>query len=177
VEVDPQAASLAARIPGLKIHNGELSSAKYPNNFFDVIVMWHVLEHISNTSELLTEIRRILKPDGFLVILVPNIASLEFKVFGINWKGLDLPRHLYHFSPFTLNALLTGSGFRVSKISTQIEAAILEASIRNLLNLERPKIGKGILWKLIRYFLWGLSFILAQIKASGIIVAYARPSK
>ncbi|HEX2914875.1 MAG TPA: class I SAM-dependent methyltransferase [Chloroflexia bacterium] len=176
VEVDEEAAQQAKYLEGLKIHTGDLLSAKFPSNFFDVVVMWHVLEHIANQAEVLLEINRILKPDGYLIIMVPNIASFEFKLFGINWKGLDLPRHLYHFSPTSLKGVLSQTGFKTSRITTQIEPVILEASIRNVFNLERPKAGTGI-WKIIRLLLFGFSFLLSQLNTSGIIVAYAQPYK
>jgi SAM-dependent methyltransferase len=173
VEPDEDAAHRAMQVPGLKIHAGTLESADFPDKFFDVVVLWHVLEHIPNPCEVLNEIRRILKPGGHVLIMVPNIAAFEFKLFGINWMGLDVPRHLYHFSPDTLQRMLTNAGLGVLRVNFQIEAATIESSLRNLMDLKRRDPG-GIGWKIARLFLWGLSFLLAQLKTSGIMVIYAR---
>lgn len=80
---------------------------------FDVITLWHVLEHIYEPSEVLTKIREVLKEDGTLIISVPNIDSLQFKIFGRNTFHLDIPRHFVHYSPKTIRMLLEKNRFNV----------------------------------------------------------------
>ncbi len=173
VEPDADAARKAAQIPNLNIHTGMLEEASFPDAFFDVVVMWHVLEHVPNPAAVLAEIRRILKPGGHAVIMVPNIASLEFKLFGVNWMGLDVPRHLSHFAPKTLGQMLIDVGLSVTRITIQIEPAMIEASLRNALNVKRRERG-GAGWRIARIIFWGLSILLSWLHASGIMVAYAR---
>jgi SAM-dependent methyltransferase len=78
---------------------------------FDVVTMWEALEHVHDPLEVLRQARRLLAPGGKLVVTVPNIDSLPFRWFGHAWYGLDLPRHLTHFAPPTLQLMLRRAGF------------------------------------------------------------------
>lgn len=109
---DLSAAAVAlVRSKGITVHQGDLASARFPDGFFDVVTLWHVLEHLPEPREELAEIRRILRADGLLVVEVPNIASPTFRLCGARWFPLDVPRHLQHFTPRTLARLLRGAGF------------------------------------------------------------------
>ena len=113
VEISEHAARIARRHSGLHVHLGTLEEAAFPDAYFDAVTMWDVLEHLHNPAASLREIERILKPDGVIVIRVPNAASWGARLFGPYWAGLDAPRHLYLFSPRTLSRLLQRTGFRV----------------------------------------------------------------
>ena len=89
----------------------DLSAADYPENYFDAVIIWHVLEHVRNPGEVLLEIARILKPGGRIIVAVPNYSSLQSRWAGSAWFHLDLPRHLYHFPVAALHDLLENSGF------------------------------------------------------------------
>ena len=73
---------------------GDLQSQK-----FDVITLWHVLEHVHDLKHYLSEFNRLLKPNGRLIIAVPNYTSFDAKFYKKYWAAYDVPRHLYHFSP------------------------------------------------------------------------------
>lgn len=73
---------------------------------FDVITMWHVLEHVPKLNERIGQIKKLLKPDGLLVIALPNHLSWDAAHYQNYWAGYDVPRHLYHFSPQTVSTLL-----------------------------------------------------------------------
>jgi len=133
--------------------------------------MWHVLEHLPNPLEALAEVSRLLKPGGWFIAMVPNIASFEFQIFQADWLHLDLPRHLYHFSPRTLQQMLEKANLAALRIAFQIEPLSLEDSLRNLLRIKRQPSGAGL--RYFRGFLWILSFLLAQVQSSGVIVVYA----
>jgi 2-polyprenyl-3-methyl-5-hydroxy-6-metoxy-1,4-benzoquinol methylase len=81
------------------------------SNKFDVITLWHVLEHVHALHETLENFRKILNQDGILVIAVPNHASWDAKHYRHHWAAYDVPRHLYHFTPDTIHRLLTDKGF------------------------------------------------------------------
>jgi 2-polyprenyl-3-methyl-5-hydroxy-6-metoxy-1,4-benzoquinol methylase len=72
---------------------------------FDVITMWHVLEHVHNLNERVEELYSLLKPGGKAIIAVPNCSSFDASTYGNNWAAYDVPRHLYHFTPETIKAL------------------------------------------------------------------------
>ncbi|HYF31445.1 MAG TPA: class I SAM-dependent methyltransferase [Chitinophagaceae bacterium] len=72
---------------------------------FDAITMWHVLEHVHAIHDYLQHIRTILKHGGMLLIAVPNYTSADAKAYGEYWAAYDVPRHLYHFSPGSMQAL------------------------------------------------------------------------
>lgn len=90
----------------------ELEDACYPAGWFDEVIVWHVLEHLSDPRGTLREIRRILKPEGRLIVAVPNYSSLQSRWSGAAWFHLDLPRHLFHFPLAGLRRLLVDTGFR-----------------------------------------------------------------
>lgn len=75
------------------------------NNNFDVITMWHVLEHVHTLNERVLEIYSLLKTGGKAIIAVPNCTSYDASVYGKEWAAYDVPRHLYHFTPKTMKAL------------------------------------------------------------------------
>ena len=81
----------------------------------DCVTLWHVLEHLYEPVMWLKEIKRILKDDGKCIIALPNIQSADAEWFGNEWAALDVPRHLWHFSPATLPAFIKRHGFICKK--------------------------------------------------------------
>ena len=100
---------------GVKVHQGDVASAQFPNDFFDVVTLWHVLEHVPDPTAELTEIYRILRPGGLLVLETPNIASLTFQLCKKSWFPLGIPGHLQHFTPETLNRFIQRAGFSLAR--------------------------------------------------------------
>lgn len=78
---------------------------------FDVVTMWHVFEHNQNPGALLDTFYNLLRPDGLLVIACPNYSSYDAGYYGPYWAGYDVPRHLWHFTPVTMNSLVGKHGF------------------------------------------------------------------
>jgi 2-polyprenyl-3-methyl-5-hydroxy-6-metoxy-1,4-benzoquinol methylase len=76
-----------------------------PSHSKDVITMWHVLEHVPDVQAQITELKRILKPDGVLVVAVPNYKSYDAQYYGAFWAAYDVPRHLWHFSKASIKKL------------------------------------------------------------------------
>jgi 2-polyprenyl-3-methyl-5-hydroxy-6-metoxy-1,4-benzoquinol methylase len=98
--------------------NTDLSGARFPDNSFDAITMSHVIEHVPDPVALLTEVRRILKTPGQLVITTPNLQSFGHQKFQDCWAGLDAPRHLQIFSLPALQMCARKAGFTTMKAST-----------------------------------------------------------
>ena len=84
-----------------------------PNNEYEVITMWHVLEHVHALKPYLNQCFKSLKQNGRLIIAVPNYTSFDAKYYKKYWAAYDLPRHLYHFSPKSINTLLNEIGFEL----------------------------------------------------------------
>lgn len=80
---------------------------------FDVVSMWHVLEHVHELHPYLEKIFSTLKKDGILLIAVPNFESSDARHYASNWAAYDVPRHLYHFSPNSMKVLLEKHGFQI----------------------------------------------------------------
>lgn len=139
IEVSKIAASYAREKFGIDVFVGELREAGYPDEYFDVVTLWHVLAHLPDPSETLAEVNRVLKKDGLLVLTVPNIGGFQAKIFKEFWFHLDVPRHLYFFELGTLKQMLGKSGFKVLKVghfSSELEA---QGLIYSMLNVLRPR--------------------------------------
>jgi 2-polyprenyl-3-methyl-5-hydroxy-6-metoxy-1,4-benzoquinol methylase len=101
---------------GLRAVAGSLPHPELGEGTFDVITMRQSLEHVHQPLEVLRAAHRLLAPGGLLIVSTPNIDSLPFKWFGRFWWGLDLPRHLTHFTPDTLQLMLARAGFDVGSV-------------------------------------------------------------
>lgn len=117
VELAQEAVSAAKKEYGLTFKSGDFLDFQFSKNYFDVVTLNNVLEHLYKPRKTLVGIHSILKDDGILLITVPNIESLGFKLFGGNWYPLQPPRHLYHFSPKTLADILDRLGFAVVSVN------------------------------------------------------------
>lgn len=86
------------------------------NNSFDVITMWHVLEHVPNLENQIKELKRLLKPNGTILIAVPNFNSYDAKHYGTFWAAYDVPRHLWHFSKTAIKGLFVKEELQLEKV-------------------------------------------------------------
>ena len=116
IEISSNAARYAQRERGLDVFVGTLDKAHYPRSHFDVVALWNVFEHLHRPKATLTEIARILKPTGLLAMSIPNPDSIEAKVFGQYWAGLDAPRHLYIYTQRTIRKALAETGFDMERV-------------------------------------------------------------
>ena len=161
-------------VPGLPLLDGSLS----------IVTLWHVLEHLSDPVAALSDIRRVLSPEGVLVVACPMADSWEAKVFGRYWSGYDVPRHLFTFSRQTLPRLLREAGFEPVEVR-HVVRGYNSAKISSSFWLQ----GIPILRKhpeLLRLaaslmagpaalaFSW-LSWLLGNRGAVGVFVAHKRP--
>ncbi len=170
VEPSPVAARYAREVRGLSVHQGELLDARFPSEFFDVVLFRHTLEHMPSPSVELREAHRVLKASGLLVVMVPNAAGLDARLFGRWWVAWDLPRHLYHFTPRTASALLAKAGFGVKRVVfdrgpfTFVESAAYVGQHR----LVAPAIPR----RLLRFAFRPVSGLLALLGMSGVMTIF-----
>lgn len=90
--------------------------ASLENHSFDVITMWHVLEHVPDLEKQIQELKRLLKPSGTIVIAVPNYKSFDAQHYGKFWAAYDVPRHLWHFSKTAIEKLFARENMTLVKI-------------------------------------------------------------
>lgn len=98
---------------GINVFNQDLDKVCFDSNFFDVITLWHVIEHSDNPNKMLISIKKILKDDGILLITTPDTNSLGFKYGQSLWFHLDAPRHLTLHNKVSLSYLLEKNGFEI----------------------------------------------------------------
>lgn len=89
---------------------------KLESNSFDVITMWHVLEHVPDVEHQVAELKRLLKPSGTIIIAVPNFKSYDAKHYGAFWAAYDVPRHLWHFSKTAIEKLFEKQNMNLEDI-------------------------------------------------------------
>src|SRR5690554_362153 len=86
------------------------------DNSFDVITMWHVLEHVRDLDKQLSELKRICKPGGYVIIAVPNFKSYDAKYYKEFWAAYDVPRHIWHFSKTAITKLFGQKEMKLQKV-------------------------------------------------------------
>ncbi|MBN1953809.1 MAG: class I SAM-dependent methyltransferase [Anaerolineae bacterium] len=118
VEVDAEAARYGRERLGLEVFAGTLHEAAYADDFFDLVTLWNVLEHLHRPQATLVEIARVIRPGGLLVVAVPNPDCVEARLFGPYWAGWDAPRHLYVYPRPVLERALAQAGFGVTEVAT-----------------------------------------------------------
>ena len=89
---------------------------KLESNSFDVITMWHVLEHVPDVEHQVSELKRLLKPSGTIIIAVPNFKSYDAKYYKEFWAAYDVPRHLWHFSKTAIEKLFDKQNMNLEDI-------------------------------------------------------------
>jgi SAM-dependent methyltransferase len=92
---------------------GSISEEEYKDRRFDIIILWHVLEHLEQHEKLLDVLSNHQNKNGILIIAVPNFSSLQHRLFSKNWFHLDLPRHLVHFDPKWLTRQLSNRRYTI----------------------------------------------------------------
>ena len=123
---------------GLEVFEGTLPHPSLKPQTFDVVTMWHSLEHVHEPLKVLGAAYELLAPGGQLLVAVPNVDSWPYRLFGREWFGLDLPRHLTHFDPRSLSAMVRAAGFRVTALKMLRHADWLRSSAR-LARTHRPE--------------------------------------
>jgi SAM-dependent methyltransferase len=138
LDVSPEAVQAIHTELGLRALVGTLPHPDLQPASFDVITMWQSLEHVHDPGQVLGEARRLLVAGGKLVVAVPNISSLPFRWFRQAWFALDLPRHLTHFTPRTLDLMLRQTGFLPGPIRMVRRSNWLRSSARRACQENNP---------------------------------------
>lgn len=110
IEKNPQARDFARWHFFLEI-KPESALAEFRANSFDVITLWHVMEHLEHLNETWERLKELLTDKGALVVAVPNCSSYDARKYGSRWAAYDVPRHLWHFTPATMVRMAAKHGF------------------------------------------------------------------
>jgi 2-polyprenyl-3-methyl-5-hydroxy-6-metoxy-1,4-benzoquinol methylase len=114
LEPDPDARKVANELYGIDL--GEISQFyQLPEKSFDAITMWHVLEHVHDLQGYIVKLRSLLKEKGKLIVAVPNYTSKDAGKYAEHWAAYDVPRHLYHFSPRSMQVLTEKNGLKITE--------------------------------------------------------------
>jgi len=173
VELTPAAAQRAQH-QRLPVVIGTLAAARFPAASFDVVTVWHLIEHLTQPVAFLQEIHRILKPTGLLAIETPNIDSRAFRRYGVDWEYLVPPQHLCYFGPQSLQ-------FALEHTDYQVVFQRCEGGTGVGLQLAQAGLGGARLW-LRKYYRWFHPLKVMYLALLGwaapidsILVMYARP--
>ena len=181
IEFSKKAAKVAASL-GYKVHAGSLENAPKPKELFDLIVGWMVLEHLHDPVGSLKKLREWAQPDAWLVFSVPNADSFEFNLFQDKGFALQLPTHLHHFTPASVEKLLAVSGWQVCKIYHQRTLSNIIGSVGFLLRDKGyPKLGNRLIMLpshggIVVYILYPLAYLLSLIGQTGRMTVWAKKS-
>lgn len=160
---------------------GEFAKAELPENYFDLIVSDHALEHMPNPVIVFSKLHRLLSDDGLAYISVPNTASLSAKIFGKYWYFLGAPLHLVNYSPTTIKAVAEKVGLELVSIECEGNYQELVGSLQALANRRSQKTStQGLIWesRFLRLigFVWG-AFITLLRAGSNLKVVLRKDKK
>ena len=133
-DFDPASIEYGRTVLNLDVVDGSSEALEQWDEKFDLITMWHFLEHSYDPLTILRQCRRLLADEGVLVVEVPNADSLENRCFKSKSYLYDVPRHLLNFSPTTLCRLLEAAGFKVQQTKFQTFAGGWLGSVQQLLS-------------------------------------------
>lgn len=165
VELSQYAAKYGRSRLGLRVFQGELDDAGFASDSFDIITLWHILEHVHDPRRFLAQVNALLKQDGLLAVEVPNIEGMAARAAGVYWELLAPKEHFYYFDSRTLKQYLEESGFSVIRMKTFIwttPAMILNAKAGSLKGCGR------FFLRLIAVITRSLSFIRFRIVPSAL---------
>ncbi len=132
LEFSPEAVRIASEDLNGRICAGSEQDLIERGEKFDFITLFHCLEHVPTPFSYLKKLRKLLRHPGGLIVQVPNRDSLQARILGPRWYGLDCPRHLYNYTTFSLLHLLGRAGYRIQRtrhFSLRDNAAALVSSL------------------------------------------------
>jgi 2-polyprenyl-3-methyl-5-hydroxy-6-metoxy-1,4-benzoquinol methylase len=136
-----------------------------PAGNYDAITMWHVLEHVHRLHACLDQLKQLLKPEGVLMIAVPNYTAHDASFYGAHWAAYDVPRHLYHFSPAAMRVLLKQHGLQLKAIKPMWFDSFYVSLLSEKYKTGNASIVKGFL----RGFISNLKALSNKEKCSSLI--------
>jgi len=148
LDFSPEVAQKVFEESKIKVHVGTLPHPEVKEDSFDAVTMWNSLEHVYDPRQTIAEAGRLLRQRGVLVIGVPNFDSWGYETFQQDWQGLELPRHLTHFTPETLQKMVEDRGFRTLELNHIARVGWIRSSARRATKHDRGgRFFKMLAWK------------------------------
>jgi SAM-dependent methyltransferase len=180
VDISENAVLCAEKQYGLEVFQGDVLSAPFEINSFDLITCWSCIEHMPSPSLAVNRMFTLCKPSGFLVIKTPNYNSFAAKLFKDKWYHLDCPRHLYIFSPSTIKTLLGKAGFETVKIGYETSSKGWLGSLQYVFYGDNcnPRTKNRLRGSaLVKSFVSPISRLAAWLKRADVTMVMARRNK
>jgi len=136
VEADSKNSRIA-RARGLDCFNGTIRDARFPDRYFDVVALYHVIEHFHSPQTEIREMHRILKPGGWLVVETPNIATIWYHLLGARWRQF-IPDHVFFFTPQTITQLCEMNGLELRELRNVGKVMSVRLFVNRLGRYHRP---------------------------------------
>jgi SAM-dependent methyltransferase len=166
-----------ARDPRVRVHYEPAETMTFSPESLDAVFAWMVLEHLGNPAVVAKRIAAALRPGGYFVFSVPNAGSWEFEVFRWRWYALQVPTHLWHFSPRTLRQLLGACGLVVERVFHQKVLKNITGSLE-LVGADLPRVIPVTRWLAhvlsIPYVSFAIGAMLAAVRQGGRLTVVAR---
>jgi SAM-dependent methyltransferase len=179
IEFSTEAARLARQRHSLDVRSGDLLDADLPDGSFDLILLRHVLEHVSDPRATSQRIAALLRPGGLCIFTIPNIDSHTADLFGADWYGYDMPRHFQLFPRRTLATLLSLAGLQIQRLHYIAAPNFWIGSLRFwLIARGRPRLARFFTYRnpLALALFTPLGILSALLRSSGVIrVVVQRP--
>jgi len=137
---------------------------------FDVITLWHVLEHVHQLNENMATFNNLLKNDGKLIVAVPNNDSLDAKHYKQFWAAYDVPRHIWHFAPKQMKLLAEKHGFKLNSLHTMPFDSFYVSMLSEKYKKSKLSLFKGIFYGKISW----LNSVLNPSKCSSVIYVFEK---
>ena len=169
LEIDKNAVQIARERGLVNVKLGGYEKiANFPDNYFDSIRLYHVIEHIPDSQACLRLIYKKLKPGGEIILGTPNTDSVVSKMFGKFWYNLDIPRHLFLFSPNTLSTIVKTEGFSQLSVVFCSSDGLGRSIIYTLNEIFKKKMDTNK-YTLLFVILYPIEWILDKLKTGDII--------
>lgn len=162
LEVSMELVRFAKSKWSLNVHHGEIQNVNLPENYFDIVTLYDVIEHIPKPLIFLDAIYRILKHNGVIVIVTPNANGLSARIMKEKWIYYTPPEHIFYYTPKSIKVLLKTKGFKICKVKTEnlyINHISMQKCYRDV-NLKELRVSTSDVSKYINKYL-----ILRGVKA------------
>jgi|TARA_B100001964_G_scaffold39744_1_gene43463 SAM-dependent methyltransferase len=172
IDISKYATDVAVRELNVNVKCGTILDLNFSQQYFDVITMWDVIEHVKDPSKYIDKISNIIRPGGLMILSTGNIESIMFKIQKKKWHLLIPPKHLFYFSPKTISMLLNNYGLRVLNIANEGQYTNIGYMIDKFKRLHEKNKAISILNTVIRRF--NLNQYNIYLNLYDVMTVYAR---